>query len=99
MVSVPRLYNKFYDVMQQKIHEVTGGKRKLIDRAVNTKLANLAAKAETTHKLYDCLVFNKFKAVLGGRVRLMVTGSAPISKDVLSFLKIAFCCPILEGYG
>jgi long-chain acyl-CoA synthetase len=29
----------------------------------------------------------------------MVTGAAPISKDVLSFLKIALCVPILEGYG
>ncbi len=29
----------------------------------------------------------------------MVTGSAPISSDVISFLKIAACCPILEGYG
>jgi len=49
--------------------------------------------------MYDSLVFNKFRAVLGGRVRQMITGSAPISKDVLNFLKIAFCCQINEGYG
>jgi long-chain acyl-CoA synthetase len=49
--------------------------------------------------MYDCLVFKKFRDILGGRVRVMVTGSAPIAKEVLNFLKIAFCVPILEGYG
>ena len=29
----------------------------------------------------------------------MVTGGAPIAGEVLEFLKIAFCCPIFEGYG
>ena len=29
----------------------------------------------------------------------MITASAPISKEVLEFLKLAFCCPILEAYG
>jgi long-chain acyl-CoA synthetase len=44
-------------------------------------------------------VFNKFREILGGRVRVMITGSAPIAKEVLAFLKIAFCCQIHEGYG
>ena len=29
----------------------------------------------------------------------MVTGSAPIDVEVLNFLKVAFGCPIIEGYG
>ena len=36
---------------------------------------------------------------MGGNVRVMLTGSAPIDKTVIEFLKIAFCCPIMEGYG
>jgi long-chain acyl-CoA synthetase len=63
---------------------------------------------------YLRLVFKKTKAALGGRVRIIVTGSkkkifkiliikiikgAPISSNVLDFLKIALACPIVEGYG
>ena len=51
------------------------------------------------HKGYDKVVCNKFKEILGGRVRVMATGAAPISVDVLNFLKVSFCCPIIEGYG
>lgn len=37
--------------------------------------------------------------MLGGRIRLMFTASAPISEKVLDFLKISFCCEVCEGYG
>jgi len=36
---------------------------------------------------------------LGGNVKVMTCGSAPIKKEVLDFLQIAFSARILEGYG
>jgi len=48
---------------------------------------------------YDMLVFNKVKEMLGGRVKLMSTGSAPINPETLSFLKVCLGTEIFEGYG
>ena len=45
------------------------------------------------------LLFSKAAGMLGGNVRAMLTGSAPIDKQVIDFLKICFSCPIQEGYG
>ncbi len=88
--SVPRLFNKMYTVMKKKLNALTGIKKWLATKATKAKLSNLHKKAQYTHWLYDCLVFNKTKAVLGGRVKMLVTGSAPISQEVIDFLKIAF---------
>jgi len=52
-----------------------------------------------THGLYDRLVFGKVKERLGGRVRLMFSGSAPLSEAVHTFLRVCFGVPVLEGYG
>jgi len=49
--------------------------------------------------VYDRIFFAKTKEAFGGRVRLMVTGSAPINGDTLDFLKVVACCPIIEAYG
>ena len=48
---------------------------------------------------FDKLVFAKIKARLGGRVRLIVTGGAPLANHVEEFLKVCFCCPVVQGFG
>jgi len=97
--SVPRLYNKIYGKIQDKFKVATVVKGWLVNKAVDSKLWYFRNGEGLYHKIYDALVFKKVKAILGGNVRLMITGSAPISADVLDFLKIAFCCDIVEGYG
>jgi long-chain acyl-CoA synthetase len=39
------------------------------------------------------------RAILGGNVRVICTGAAPIHPEVLTFIKVAFGVTVLEGYG
>ena len=99
-VSVPRLYNRFYDLMQDKIKATDGTVLgKLMQKAIATKLENLEKTGQVTHTVYDALIFKKMKAVLGGEVRIMLTASAPLNLKVANFFKIAMCCPMMEAYG
>mmetsp|Transcript_5188 Transcript_5188/g.4961 ORF Transcript_5188/g.4961 Transcript_5188/m.4961 type:complete len:142 (+) Transcript_5188:883-1308(+) len=85
--------------MQDGINKLTGFKRKLLNRGVKIKMNNLMKNGSVKDSIYDALVFNKFKKILGSKVRIIITGSAPIGGEVLSFLKIAFSCRVFEAYG
>ena len=71
----------------------------MLRKAVAAKLRGLAEDNTILHSCYDKVVFKKIKALLGGKVKVILTGSAPLAKEVGEFLKISFCVPIVEGYG
>lgn len=77
--TVPRLFNKIYAKIKDQFNEKNFILRALINRGLETKIQNLHDSGAVTHAFYDRLVFNKIKALIGGRVRVMITGSAPIS--------------------
>ena len=47
----------------------------------------------------DNIVFKKIRDGFGGRVKLMITGSAPLAENVLTFVRCAMGCMVIEGYG
>ena len=57
------------------------------------------AEGTIHHKFYDSVILDKIRNLLGGRVRVVSTGAAPITKEVLFFLKVALSAAIHEGYG
>ncbi|CAN8215972.1 unnamed protein product [Coccothraustes coccothraustes] len=94
---VPRLLNRVYDKIQSGAN--TPVKNFLLKFAVFMKMAEIKQGIFRNDSIWDKLVFKPIQKNMGGRVRIMVTGAAPISPSVLTFLRAALGCQIFEGYG
>uniref|UniRef100_A0A8C9T720 Long-chain-fatty-acid--CoA ligase n=1 Tax=Scleropages formosus TaxID=113540 RepID=A0A8C9T720_SCLFO len=94
---VPRLLNRMFDRIFGQAN--TPLKRWLLDFASRRKEADLRSGVLRKDSMWDRLIFSKVQASLGGRVRLMITGAAPVSPTVLTFLRAALGCQFYEGYG
>jgi long-chain acyl-CoA synthetase len=105
--SVPRVYEKVHTGVIAKFAEATGAKRRLIDWAlrVGREVSELRQHDRPVprtlaarHRIADRLVYSKVKDRLGGRVRICVSGGAPLAKEIIEFFH-AIDILILEGYG
>ncbi|KAF5897418.1 long-chain-fatty-acid--CoA ligase 1 isoform X1, partial [Clarias magur] len=94
---VPRLLNRMFDKIFGQAN--TPLKRWLLDFATRRKESELRSGVVRKDSMWDKLIFNKVQVSLGGRVRLMITGAAPVSPTVLTFLRAALGCQFYEGYG
>jgi long-chain acyl-CoA synthetase len=105
--AVPRVYEKIHANALGEIERAGGMHRRIglwaisvggrvsrVKRTGGTPGSLLAAQ----HKLADKLVFAKVRARLGGKLRLGVSGAAPLSIDVMEFFH-AMGVPVIEGYG
>uniref|UniRef100_K3XB95 Long-chain-fatty-acid--CoA ligase n=1 Tax=Globisporangium ultimum (strain ATCC 200006 / CBS 805.95 / DAOM BR144) TaxID=431595 RepID=K3XB95_GLOUD len=98
--TVPRVLNRIYDKISQGVTSAGGVKKFLFDQAFAAKQAAMQDDPGClAHGFWDSLVFNKIKMLIGGNVRLMMNGSAPLSQEVKAFIQIIFGCHVLEGYG
>jgi long-chain acyl-CoA synthetase len=105
--SVPRVYEKVHTAVQASFDEATGVKRRLIDWAlrVGRRVSELKQQGKPVpavlafqHRLADKLVYSKVKERLGGRLRLPISGGAPLAKEIAEFFH-AIDILIIEGYG
>uniref|UniRef100_A0A1I7XHS7 long-chain-fatty-acid--CoA ligase n=1 Tax=Heterorhabditis bacteriophora TaxID=37862 RepID=A0A1I7XHS7_HETBA len=110
---VPRLLNKFHDHIHAEISKKNVLAKKLFEVAKEVSLTfynrnydfsivefrdmiqfgtNLYLKREYCNYF---LIHNLF----GGRLRILTTGGAPVTPAVKDFTRIAYGCPLMEGYG
>ncbi|XP_068181118.1 long-chain-fatty-acid--CoA ligase 1-like isoform X3 [Antennarius striatus] len=94
---VPRLLNRMYDKIYGQANSPL--KRWLLEFAYKRKEAELIKGIVRRDSIWDYLIFRKIQASLGGCVRILLTGAAPVSPTVLRFLRVALSCECYEGYG
>lgn len=98
-VAVPRLYNRIVDGVKAKFENAGGISRCLAEGGVSSKIEAMQKNGSYTSSFYDGLVFSKVRENFGGRIRVMISGSAPIKPEVFEFMKAIMCCEFYEGYG
>jgi long-chain acyl-CoA synthetase len=105
--SVPRVYEKVHTAVTASFAEATGVKRRLVDWALDVGHREAALRREhrpvpralaLQRRLADRLVFSKVKERLGGRLRLPISGGAPLAPEIAELFD-ALGVSIIEGYG
>ncbi|XP_027340049.1 long chain acyl-CoA synthetase 4-like [Abrus precatorius] len=99
--AVPRVLDRVYTGLTQKISSGGFVKQTMFNFAYSYKLHNMkkGQSHEAASPLFDKVVFSKVKQGLGGNVRIILSGAAPLSKHVEGFLRVVTCAHILQGYG
>ncbi|XP_059598459.1 long chain acyl-CoA synthetase 4 isoform X2 [Vitis vinifera] len=99
--AVPRVLDRIYSGLKQKIS--AGGllRNTLFNIAYKYKQYNLWKGVKTLEAapICDKIVFGKVKQGLGGNVRLILSGAAPLSTHVEAYLRVVTCAHVLQGYG
>jgi long-chain acyl-CoA synthetase len=106
-VGVPRIYEKIIQRVQDRAEQKGKLNARVVIWAVETgkqwarlmlNHARVPLWLSIKHRLADVIVFEKLRAAMGGRIRILVSGGAPLTSDVaLAFLGARL--PIVQGYG
>ncbi|RMF63632.1 MAG: long-chain fatty acid--CoA ligase, partial [Bacteroidetes bacterium] len=107
MISVPRLFERVYNVIAKSVDEGPEAKKRIFAWAVATGKAiarkRLAGKQpgpwlRAQQRLAHRLVFSKLHEKLGGNLRFAVSGGAALPREIGEFFQAAGIT-IIEGYG
>ena len=107
VTAVPRLFEKIYATINKRAAEATPFQQKIFHRSIEVgrevamlrdRGARVPLKLALEHKVMDRLVFTKWRAAVGGRIRFFVAGGAALSPE-LAYIFLGAGIPILQGYG
>ncbi|GFZ05368.1 AMP-dependent synthetase and ligase family protein [Actinidia rufa] len=99
MAAVPAILDRVRDGVSKK----GGFAKKLFSIGYKRRLAAIEGSWlgawGLERLLWDVVIFKKIRSVLGGKIRFMLCGGAPLSGDTQRFINICMGAPIGQGYG
>ena len=103
MFSVPRIYEQAYNRIRLRLSRAPAWRRKIFSSALAKARQRLAGEklgwsSALTVGVADLLIFSRVRSAFGGRLRLAISGGAPLSPEIAGFFH-ALGIVILEGYG
>ncbi len=104
MTAVPRLYELLYSRITKGVADAGGMKQKLFNKAVELGIKkfhdpnSLTVGERIVDRVVDKLVRDKVRANFGGRLRVLVSGGAPLNQDIGMFFT-GLGLNLLQGYG
>lgn len=96
---VPRLLNKLHDKVMSNLQKKGMLARCLMGMGIRAKLAQIDRGDFSQNTIWDRLIFNQVRSAFGGRVKRVISSSAPLSPDVARLSRAIFSCFFIEGYG
>ncbi|XP_031274479.1 long chain acyl-CoA synthetase 8 [Pistacia vera] len=103
MAAVPAILDRVREGVVKKVEEKGGFAKNLFNIGCKRRLAAVEGSWfgawGPERMLWDAIVFKKVRAVLGGHIRFMLCGGAPLSRDSQRFINICIGAPIGQGYG
>jgi long-chain acyl-CoA synthetase len=105
--SVPRIFEKIYTAATSAIEKEGGLKKRIFDWAIDVgaKVRQMEREGrqpgfllKRKYEFADRQVLSKIRNLFGGKIRLAVSGAAPINPEILRFFDAAGVL-VLEGWG
>jgi len=97
MCAVPLVIDRIYKGIKENVSKQGPFMEKLLSFCYKYK-SYYRQKGYTT-PIMDALIFRKMRSLVGGRIRLLLSGGAPLSPDTHDYVRCALSLPLVQGYG
>ena len=96
---VPRVMQTIRTKIFDNFNSLSLWQKELAYKAYHTKLENFHKYGIINHIIYDQIIFKKIRNMFGGKVKCLLSASAPMQKELADDFKIFFSVPVVEALG